>query len=159
MPSPISSTSPGSARRSNPRELEQLATGWPTIARDVAVPPVRFVKTIGDAVMLVSPDPVPLLDAMLAAGRRRGSLIGLSQSAGRDGVRGGGQPRRRLVRQPGEPGQPGDRDGPAGHGSRPSRRATAIGDAEGFEWSYAGSRRLKGIKGDTKLYRARRPAS
>ena len=35
----------------------------------------------------------------------------------------------------------------------------AIGDAEGFEWSYAGSRQLKGIKDDTKLYRARRAAS
>jgi len=32
----------------------------------------------------------------------------------------------------------------------------AIGDADGFEWSYAGGRHLKGVKGETKLFRARR---
>ena len=48
-----------------PEKLEQLAHRLATMARDVAVPPVRFVKTIGDAVMLVCPEPVPLLDAML----------------------------------------------------------------------------------------------
>ena len=48
-----------------PEKLEQLAHRLATMARDVAVPPVRFVKTIGDAVMLVCPEPVPLLNAML----------------------------------------------------------------------------------------------
>ena len=33
----------------------------------------------------------------------------------------------------------------------------AIGDDERFTWSFAGSRRLKGIKDDVKLFRARRP--
>ena len=32
----------------------------------------------------------------------------------------------------------------------------AIGSADGFAWSFAGARRLKGVKGDTKLFRARR---
>jgi adenylate cyclase len=31
----------------------------------------------------------------------------------------------------------------------------AIGSAEGFSWSFAGSRHLKGVKGDVKLFRAR----
>ena len=35
------------------------------MTREVAVAPVRFIKTIGDEVMLVSPEPVPLLDAVL----------------------------------------------------------------------------------------------
>ncbi|EUA50165.1 pH-sensitive adenylate cyclase [Mycobacterium xenopi 3993] len=48
-----------------PEELVQLAERLANLARDVAVPPVRFVKTIGDAVMFVSPDAVPLLDAVL----------------------------------------------------------------------------------------------
>jgi adenylate cyclase len=34
----------------------------------------------------------------------------------------------------------------------------AIGEAERFSWSFAGARRLKGIKDDVKLFRARRPA-
>jgi adenylate cyclase len=33
----------------------------------------------------------------------------------------------------------------------------AIGDDERFEWSFAGARHLKGIRGETKLFRARRP--
>ena len=31
----------------------------------------------------------------------------------------------------------------------------AIGSAEGFSWSFAGARHLKGVKGEVKLYRAR----
>src|SRR6202012_4551567 len=48
-----------------PEELVQLANRLADLARDVAAPPVRFVKTIGDAVMFVCPDPAPLLDAVL----------------------------------------------------------------------------------------------
>jgi adenylate cyclase len=33
----------------------------------------------------------------------------------------------------------------------------AIGENDGYAWSFAGSRRLKGIKADVKLFRARRP--
>jgi adenylate cyclase len=32
----------------------------------------------------------------------------------------------------------------------------AIADDERFSWSFAGARRLKGIKSDVKLFRARR---
>ena len=38
-----------------PEELERLANRLAEAAREVAVKPVRFIKTIGDAVMLVSP--------------------------------------------------------------------------------------------------------
>ncbi|MGC2799012.1 MAG: adenylate/guanylate cyclase domain-containing protein, partial [Mycobacterium sp.] len=31
-----------------------------------------------------------------------------------------------------------------------------LGDAAGFSWSFAGARHLKGIKGEPKLFRARR---
>ena len=50
----------------DPEKLEALAHRLGEMAREVAVPPVRFVKTIGDAVMLVCAEPVPLLEAMLA---------------------------------------------------------------------------------------------
>jgi adenylate cyclase len=38
--------------------------------------------------------------------------------------------------------------------AEPTREA--IGDDERFTWSFAGARHLKGIKHDTKVFRARR---
>ena len=46
-------------------ELGHLAGRLAGLARDLTSPPVRFIKTIGDAVMFVCPDPVPLLDTVL----------------------------------------------------------------------------------------------
>ena len=142
-----------------PETLEELAHRLATMARDVAVPPVRFVKTIGDAVMLVCPEPVPLLDAML-------ELAGAAEADS-------GFPRLRVGMALGEAvsragdwfGSPVNRASRVTAAARPgtvlvgAAAREAIGDAEGFEWSYAGSRRLKGIKDDTKLYRARRAKS
>src|ERR1700743_2658981 len=48
-----------------PEELGQLANRLADLARDVAAPPVRFVKTIGDAAMFICTEPAPLLDAVL----------------------------------------------------------------------------------------------
>ena len=48
-----------------PDDLERLANRLATAARDAANPPVRFVKSIGDAVMLVSSQPTPLVTTML----------------------------------------------------------------------------------------------
>lgn len=141
-----------------PEELERLSHHLADMARDVVIPPVRFVKTIGDAVMLVSPDPVPLLEAMLAlAGAaeadptfprlRIGMAFGDAVSRAGDWfgspvnlasrVTGAARPGTLLVSQ--------------------SAR-DAIGDAEGFEWSYAGARRLKNITGETRMFRVRRSA-
>ena len=49
-----------------PEELTQLAARLEQLAADVIEPPVRLVKTIGDAVMLASPEAEPLLDGGLA---------------------------------------------------------------------------------------------
>ncbi|MBV8930781.1 MAG: adenylate/guanylate cyclase domain-containing protein, partial [Mycobacteriaceae bacterium] len=48
-----------------PEELEHLATRLAELAHEVADHPVRFVKSIGDAVMLVSPEAAPLVAAIL----------------------------------------------------------------------------------------------
>jgi adenylate cyclase len=139
-----------------PAELEQLSHRLADIARDVSVPPVRFVKTIGDAVMLVSPDPVALADAVLELAR-------LADAAD-------GMPRLRVGMAFGEAvSRAGDWFGsPVNLASRVTGVARpdavlvaasareAIGDAGDFEWSFAGGRHLKGISGETKLYRARR---
>jgi adenylate cyclase len=48
-----------------PEQLVDVASQLAEIARDVAVAPVWFVKTIGDAVMLVSRDTARLIDTVL----------------------------------------------------------------------------------------------
>ena len=42
----------------------QIANRFASMAADVAAPPVRLIKLIGDAAMLVSPETAPLLDAV-----------------------------------------------------------------------------------------------
>ena len=139
-----------------PEDLEQLAHRLADLAREVAVPPVRFIKTIGDEVMLVSPDPVALLDAVLDLvdatdgdddfpRLRAGVATGMAVSRAGDWfgspvnlasrVTGAARPGSVLV-------------------SESAREA--IGDDDRFTWSFAGARHLKGIKSDVKLFRARR---
>ncbi|MGV0835888.1 adenylate cyclase regulatory domain-containing protein [Mycolicibacterium thermoresistibile] len=138
-----------------PEELEQLAARLADLARAVAEPPVRFIKTIGDAVMLVSTDPAALLAAMLelidATGAdqdfprlRAGMATGMAVSRAGDWY---GSPVNLASRV----------TGAARPGSMLVAESAreAIGDDDRFTWSFAGSRRLKGIKGDVKLHRAR----
>ncbi|MET0897732.1 MAG: adenylate/guanylate cyclase domain-containing protein [Mycobacterium sp.] len=139
-----------------PEQLERLSNHLADLARDVAVPPVRLVKTIGDAVMLVCPDPVLLLEA----------LLDLCDAAQADE----GFPRLRVGLAFGEAvSRTGDWFGsPVNLASRVTGAARpgavlvaesardAIGDAPGFSWSFAGGKHLKGVKSETKLFRARR---
>lgn len=139
-----------------PEDLEQLANRLADLARDIAVPPVRFVKTIGDAVMLVCPDPVPLLDAVLKLVEvtdtdndlprlRAGVAYGQAVSRAGDWF---GSPVNMASRVTGV--------------ARPGAVLVAesvqdaVGERNGFSWSFAGARHLKGIKGEAKLFRARR---
>jgi adenylate cyclase len=138
-----------------PEELESLANRLTSMAHDVVAPPVRFIKTIGDAVMLVSPDPVALLrtslDLLAAAAKhadfpqiRVGMSYGPAVSRAGDWfgspvnvasrVTGAARPDSVLVAEPAR---------------------EAIGSSGPFTWSFAGARHLKGVKGDTKVFRAR----
>jgi adenylate cyclase len=45
-------------------DLDQLVERFSAFAAEVAGPPVRFVKTIGDAAMFACHEPVPLVEAM-----------------------------------------------------------------------------------------------
>lgn len=139
-----------------PEDLERLANRLADLARDVAVGPVRLVKTIGDAVMLVSTDPAALLDAVLA-------LVDASD-ADED------FPRLRVGMASGlAVGRAGDWFGsPVNLASRVTGVArpgsvlvsesarNEIGEEARFTWSFAGARHLKGIKNDVKLFRAYR---
>ncbi|KWX23122.1 cyclase [Mycolicibacterium wolinskyi] len=138
-----------------PEDLERLANRLAEAAREVAVPPVRLIKTIGDAVMLVSPHPAALLDAVLALVAatetdedfprlRVGVASGLAVSRAGDWF---GSPVNLASRV----------TGVARPGTVLVAESTreAIGDPDRFTWSFAGARHLKGIKGDVKLFRAR----
>lgn len=139
-----------------PEQLEQLANSLAEATRDVVRPPVRLIKTIGDAVMLVSPEPAALLDAVLnlvAAteadpefpGLRVGLATGMAVSRAGDWF---GSPVNLASRVTGVA-RPG-----AVLVAESTRQAIAADD-DRFRWSFAGARRLKGIKGDVKLFRAR----
>ncbi len=138
-----------------PEDLERLARGLADLAHDLAVPPVRLIKTIGDAVMLASPEPAPLLDALLdlVAAADKEDLPQL-----RVGVATGG-----AVSRAGDWfGSPVNVASRVTSVARPGSVLAAestrdlIGDVDEFSWSFAGARHLKGVKGETRLFRARR---
>jgi adenylate cyclase len=139
-----------------PEELGEVVGHFEELATNTVTLPVRLVKTIGDAVMLVSPEAEPLveqaLDLVAAAAAegdqfpvlRAGIATGptLPQAGDYYGrsvnlasrVTGIARPGSVLVDTP-------TRD--------------AVGEA-GFTYSFAGERRLKGIDARTKLFRVRR---
>lgn len=138
-----------------PEELVQLAERLAVLGREIAVPPVRFIKTIGDAVMFVSPQPAPLVDAVLR-------LVDAAQAD--DGL-----PRLRAGIAAGEAvSRVGDWFGsPVNLASRITGVArpgtvlaaepvqVALTESAAFQWSFAGGRHLKGIKGEVNLFRVR----
>ncbi|WP_428341232.1 adenylate/guanylate cyclase domain-containing protein [Mycobacterium sp.] len=139
-----------------PEELSQLANRLADLARDVATPPVRFIKTIGDAAMFVCTEPAPLLDAVL-------KLVDIIDGDDdfprlRAGIASGS-----AVSRAGDWfGSPVNTASRVTAVARPGTVLAAdsvyeeLGDQAGFSWSFAGARRLKGIKDEVKLYRARR---
>ncbi|MGA7132105.1 MAG: adenylate/guanylate cyclase domain-containing protein [Mycobacterium sp.] len=139
-----------------PEELGQLANRLADLARDVAAPPVRFIKTIGDAAMFVCAEPAPLLDAVL-------KLVEVTEGDNdfprlRAGIASGPA----VCRAGDWFGSPVNMASRVTAASRPGAVLAAesvrdeLGDAAGFSWSFAGARHLKGIKGEPKLFRARR---
>jgi len=137
-----------------PEELENLANRLTGLARDVASPPVGFIKTIGDAVMFVSTDAAALLRAALellvAAEKEDMPPLRVGLAAGS------------AVRRAGDWfGSPVNLASRVTAVARPGTVLVAesahdlIGESDGFNWSFAGARHVKGVKGEVKLFRAR----
>ncbi len=140
-------------------ELGQLAIRLADLARDLTSPPVRFIKTVGDAVMFVCPQPAPLLDVVLKLvdvvdtdnefpRLRAGVASGMAVSRAGDWF---GSPVNMASRVTGV--------------ARPGTVLVAdsvwdaLNESDGpseFQASFAGARRLKGIKNEVKLFRVRR---
>jgi adenylate cyclase len=137
-----------------PDEVGRVAGRLERIANDIAEPPVRLVKTIGDAAMLVSEDTEPLVEATIA-------LIRAADEEGED------FPQLRAGIARGEAiGRAGDWYGrPVNVASRvtgvarPGSVLTTQGVKEeaedSFRWSFDGKRKLKGVKEQLPLYRPR----
>lgn len=139
-----------------PEELGELVGHFEELATSAVAAPVRLVKTIGDAVMLVSTEAEPLVEAALdlvAAAAAEGDQFPVLRAG--------------IATGPTLP-QAGDYygrsvnlasrvTGIARPGSVLVDTATreAVGET-GFTYSFAGDRRLKGIDARTKLFRVRR---
>jgi adenylate cyclase len=138
-----------------PEDLERVASRLAELAHDVSAAPVRFVKSIGDAVMLICADPVPLLRAVLdlvdAAAANDLPRLRIGLASGSAVTRAGdwfGSPVNVASRV----------TAAARPGTVMVAESTrdAVGNAAGFEWSQAGARRLKGVSGEIKLFRVGR---
>jgi adenylate cyclase len=139
-----------------PEELGALVREFERTVERAAEPPVRLVKTIGDAAMLVAPTPKPLLDA----------VVGLVESSRED-------ERRPLLRGGLASGEALQRAGdwygrPVNLASRLTsfaRRGSVIASKDihdavpdDYAWSFAGERRFKGLGEEIPVYRVRPPA-
>jgi adenylate cyclase len=137
-----------------PDELGRLAVRLEALASEVAEPPVRLVKTIGDAAMLASAEPEPLLEAALG-------LIGAADAEGSSfpQLRAGAAVGVALPRAGDWFGRPVNLASRitaiARPGSLLAEREVHESTLEAYRWSYAGERRLRGIRDSVKLFRAR----
>jgi adenylate cyclase len=138
----------------DPQELGGLARRLAEVATEVTEPPVRLIKTIGDAAMFVSPEAGALVGVAL-------NLVSAMHEDDMPSLRAGIACGPALLRA-------GDF---YGHSVNIASRVTGVArpdsvlctqevrDSAGdeFEWSFAGRHRLKGVKEPVPLHRARRP--
>ena len=141
-----------------PEQLGHLAVRLEALSSEVATPPVRLVKTIGDAAMLASPEPEPLLEAALM-------LIDAADAEGEDfpQLRAGAALGRAVPRAGDWFGRPVNLASRITAIARPgsvlAEREVHDAVQSAYAWSYAGERRLRGIREPVRLFRARRPVS
>jgi adenylate cyclase len=141
-----------------PEELGGVAGELAEMAGQVAQGSVKLVKTIGDAAMLVAPDNEALVDAAI-------ELVARADEA-REGfpqLRAGVARGQALNRAGDWYGSPVNVASRVTSVARPGSVLVTGEAREGldgaFDWSFAGRRKLKGVKGEVPLYRARRASA
>jgi adenylate cyclase len=138
-----------------PDELGAVANRLERIVLDLVEPPVRFVKTIGDAVMVVSPEPAAVIDLGLR-------LVETADAEGESfpQLRAGVAAGEALSRAGDWFGHPVNLASRVTTVARPGSVLTTdvVQEAapDAYSWSKAGIRRLKGIDEPVPLWRARR---
>jgi len=137
-----------------PDELGRVARRLEALTTETVQRPVRLVKTIGDAAMLTSPEPAPLVDSALA-------LVAAADAEGQDfpqlrvgialgpALNRGGDWYERAVNLASRV------TGVARPGSVLATAAVHEATQDAYKWSFAGERRLKGVRGGQRLFRAR----
>jgi adenylate cyclase len=133
-------------------ELGTVAGRLATLATSLTQPPVRLVKTIGDAAMFVSPAPAPLVEVALGLvdafaeeelpSLRAGIAYGPAMVRAGDYFGNSVNMASRVT-------------GVARPGSVLCTREVRDATRDDFQWSAAGRHKLKGVAGPTPLYRAR----
>ena len=137
-----------------PEELGGVVGRLTQMAVEATEPPVRLVKTIGDAAMIAGPDQGDVVDAAL-------KLVEMAEDEGRDfpSIRSGVAAGVALERAGDWYGSPVNVASRVTGVARPASvlATSAVRDAtEGaFRWRAAGRRKLKGVKGPVALHRAR----
>jgi adenylate cyclase len=137
-----------------PEDLGTVVRSFERAVADAVDAPVRLVKTIGDAAMLVAPEPGPVVD----------TVIGLVDRSRDDGplLRGGIASGEGLPRAGDWYGRPVNLaarlTGFARRGTVVTSKEVREAAGDGYDWSAAGSRRFKGVKGTVDVFRVRRPA-
>jgi adenylate cyclase len=142
-----------------PEELEHVANRLAelALARDVLVAQVRFVKTIGDAVMFVSSEPEQLLNVVL-------DLVSAAAADALPRLRGGMASGWAVSHAGDWYGSPVNIASRITHAARPGDVVVTeavrqgLGAAEDFEWSPLGGRTLRGVSLPVNLFAVRRSA-
>jgi adenylate cyclase len=139
-----------------PDELGAVVHDFERTVEAAVESPVRLVKTIGDAAMLVAPEAAPVLDTVL------GLVEESRESEERPLLRGGVAAGEALPRANDWYGRPVNL---ASRLTSFARRGSVVASkevhdeaADGYDWSFAGSRRFKGVGGEVDVYRVRRGA-
>ena len=136
-----------------PEDLGAVVRSFEREVSAAVAAPVRLVKTIGDAAMLVGPEPGPVVDTILGLVERS------REDDGSPLLRGGVASGEALPRAGDWYGRPVNL---AARLTSFARRGSVIASSEvreaagdGYDWSAAGSRRFKGVRGSVDVYRVR----
>jgi adenylate cyclase len=134
-----------------PDEVGNVIRQFERVVGDAVEPPVRLVKTIGDAAMLVAPEPAPVVDAVVGLVERSRDEAPL--------LRGGVASGEALPRAGDWYGRPVNL---AARLTSFARRGSVVTSKDvrdavggGYNWSEAGSRRFKGVRGNVDVFRVR----
>jgi adenylate cyclase len=136
-----------------PEDLGPVVRSFERAVANAVEPPVRLVKTIGDAAMLVAPEPGPVVD----------TVLGLEERSNEEGplLRGGvasGEGLSRAGDWYGRPVNLASRlTGFARRGSVVTSKEVRDAAGDGYDWSAAGSKRFKGVRGTVDVFRVRAP--
>jgi adenylate cyclase len=138
-----------------PEDLGAVVRSFERAVADAVEPPVRLVKTIGDAAMLVAPEPGPVVETVVSLVERsleQEPLLRGGVACGQGLSRAGdwyGRPVNLAARLTGF----------ARRGSVVTSKEVRDTAGDGYDWSAAGSKRFKGVRGTVEVFRVRAPES